>query len=134
MKFGIQLFGVLKDRRSDTMDALRSLAGLIPRPEGNEKLLQTQELFVCCHGWSGSFAAGSPYAFFGRADRPDDRFADDFRRQGADQVPVGAGNEYGHPHGSVISRLQARHCAILRTDEEKTIVLTSDAESVRRVR
>lgn len=91
MKFGIQLFGVLKDRRSDTMDALRSLAGLIPRPEGNEKLLQTQELFVCCHGWSGSFAAGSPYAFFGRADRPDDRFADDFRRQGADQVPVGAG-------------------------------------------
>lgn len=28
MKFGIQLFGVLKDRRSDTMDALRSLAGL----------------------------------------------------------------------------------------------------------
>ena len=49
-------------------------------------------------------------------------------------ISVGAGNEYGHPHGSVISRLQARHCAILRTDEEKTIVLTSDAESVRRVR
>lgn len=24
MKFGIQLFGVLKNRRSDTMDALRS--------------------------------------------------------------------------------------------------------------
>ena len=63
MKFGIQLFGILKDRRSDTMDALRSLAGLIPRTEGNEKLLQTQELFVCCHGWSGSFVAGSPYAF-----------------------------------------------------------------------
>ena len=47
-------------------------------------------------------------------------------------ISVGKGNDYGHPHSAVLSRLSALNCRILRTDEIGTVILRSDGETVTR--
>ena len=42
------------------------------------------------------------------------------------------GNKYGHPHDETLERLERIGCKILRTDEEGTIVLTTDGKTIRR--
>jgi competence protein ComEC len=44
-------------------------------------------------------------------------------------VPVGAGNSYGHPSSSTISRLQDHGAQVLRTDLDGDIVVVSDGET-----
>ncbi len=41
-------------------------------------------------------------------------------------------NKYGHPHDETLERLERIECKILRTDEEGTIVLTTDGKTIRR--
>lgn len=45
-------------------------------------------------------------------------------------VSAGANNTYGHPHPSVIARLEEAGVVVLRTDTEGTIELVSDGVSV----
>ncbi len=45
-------------------------------------------------------------------------------------ISVGKGNSYGHPTDQTLSRLSAIGAAIFRTDEEGTIVFTSDGDSL----
>lgn len=42
------------------------------------------------------------------------------------------GNNYGHPHDEALERLERVGCKILRTDEEGTIVLSTDGKTLRR--
>ena len=42
------------------------------------------------------------------------------------------GNKYGHPHAETLERLERVGCNILRTDEEGTIVLSTDGKTIRR--
>ena len=46
-------------------------------------------------------------------------------------ISAGKGNEYGHPHKVVLSRLNRLNCTVLRTDILGTIVLESDGSTVR---
>lgn len=41
-------------------------------------------------------------------------------------ISCGEGNDYGHPHREVLQRLNKRNVEIYRTDEDGTIVITSD--------
>lgn len=41
-------------------------------------------------------------------------------------------NKYGHPHDEALERLERVGCKILRTDEEGTILLSTDGKTVRR--
>lgn len=43
-------------------------------------------------------------------------------------IIVGDGNDYGHPYPEVLSRLQESGCTIYQTDEEGTIVVSTDGE------
>ena len=45
-------------------------------------------------------------------------------------IPCGLDNQYGHPHRSVIERLNAANIRILRTDLDGTVVLTTDGHSI----
>lgn len=45
-------------------------------------------------------------------------------------IPVGAGNEYGHPHFEPLSRLKDADVTIFRTDKMYTIVATSDGTDI----
>ena len=45
-------------------------------------------------------------------------------------IPVGAGNEYGHPHREPLSRLKDADVTIFRTDKMYNIVATSDGETI----
>lgn len=45
-------------------------------------------------------------------------------------VSVGVDNEYGHPSNDVLRRLDAVGARVLRTDDEGTIVLKSDGQSI----
>ena len=45
-------------------------------------------------------------------------------------ISVGTGNDYGHPSGKVIKRLQKAGCEVLRTDETGDIILKSDGLDV----
>ena len=45
-------------------------------------------------------------------------------------ISCGVGNSYGHPHDEVIERLNARDIEILRTDEDGTVVLTTDGQTL----
>jgi len=44
-------------------------------------------------------------------------------------ISVGADNPYGHPHPKTISRLQAVGAKIYRTDEQGTIIVTTDGST-----
>jgi competence protein ComEC len=43
-------------------------------------------------------------------------------------IMVGEGNDYGHPHPEALSRLQETGCTMYRTDEDGTIVISTDGE------
>ncbi|MDF2891607.1 MAG: fold metallo-hydrolase [Clostridia bacterium] len=45
-------------------------------------------------------------------------------------ISVGKDNDYGHPHAETIERLSALNLKIFRTDEQGTIVASSDGNSV----
>jgi competence protein ComEC len=41
-------------------------------------------------------------------------------------ISVGKGNDYGHPHQEVMTRLEAKNIPVYRTDENGTIIASSD--------
>ena len=45
-------------------------------------------------------------------------------------IPVGSGNEYGHPHREPLTRLKDADVTIFRTDKMYTIVATSDGQDI----
>jgi competence protein ComEC len=45
-------------------------------------------------------------------------------------ISAGLGNDYGHPHAKVLNMLRARDVKVFRTDEQGTIVATSDGHKV----
>jgi len=45
-------------------------------------------------------------------------------------IMLAAGNQFGHPHPTVLNRLKERNITVLRTDELGTIVLTTDGENI----
>lgn len=45
-------------------------------------------------------------------------------------ISCGAGNSYGHPHGSVLQALQAVGAAVERTDLSGTVTFTTDGMSL----
>ena len=45
-------------------------------------------------------------------------------------ISAGEGNKYGHPHAEVLNRLRAAGKSVFRTDEQGTIVATSDGNDI----
>ena len=45
-------------------------------------------------------------------------------------ISAGEGNKYGHPHAEVLNRLWAAGISVFRTDEQGTIVATSDGNDI----
>ena len=45
-------------------------------------------------------------------------------------ISVGTGNSYGHPHDEVINSLERRNVSIYRTNQDGTIILTSDGNNI----
>lgn len=45
-------------------------------------------------------------------------------------ISCGEGNSYGHPHAEVLNELRAEDVKVFRTDEQGTIVATSDGEKI----
>ena len=45
-------------------------------------------------------------------------------------ISVGKGNTYGHPTQSTMSKLKAKNISVYRTDENGTIVATSDGKNI----
>lgn len=45
-------------------------------------------------------------------------------------ISCGEANEYGHPHAEVMNRLRAMGVKVFRTDEQGTIIATSDGNTV----
>lgn len=45
-------------------------------------------------------------------------------------ISVGKGNDYGHPHKSTMDRLKAKGVTVYRTDENGTIVATSNGSNI----
>lgn len=45
-------------------------------------------------------------------------------------ISVGRGNDYGHPHRETLELLESRGIEILRTDEDGTVVITTDGHSL----
>ncbi len=45
-------------------------------------------------------------------------------------ISAGAGNEYGHPHKRTLDKLSSRNVATFRTDQNGTVVFTSDGSNV----
>ena len=45
-------------------------------------------------------------------------------------ISAGEGNKYGHPHAEVLNRLRAAGISVFRTDEQGTIVATSDGNNI----
>ena len=46
-------------------------------------------------------------------------------------IPVGEGNDYGHPHKKILELLEKNNINLLRTDFEGTIILESDGENIK---
>lgn len=46
-------------------------------------------------------------------------------------ISCGTGNAYGHPHEAVLNRLKSRNIEVFRTDEQGSIVATSDGNVIR---
>ena len=47
-------------------------------------------------------------------------------------IQCGSGNSYGHPHEEALQRLENIGSAVLRTDEEGSIVLITDGKTIKR--
>ena len=45
-------------------------------------------------------------------------------------ISCGEGNSYGHPHAEVMNRLRELGIQVFRTDEQGTVVATSDGSSI----
>ena len=45
-------------------------------------------------------------------------------------ISCGADNDYGHPHASTLNKLRERKVSVYRTDEQGSIVITSDGENL----
>ena len=45
-------------------------------------------------------------------------------------IPCGKDNEYGHPHIETMNRLNDRNIAVYRTDQNGTVVFTSDGKNI----
>lgn len=45
-------------------------------------------------------------------------------------ISCGMNNEYGHPHASTLNSLRQQNCKVFRTDEQGSIVATSDGKSI----
>ena len=45
-------------------------------------------------------------------------------------ISVGKGNSYGHPHKTTMDKLKAKGIKVYRTDENGTIVATSDGKNI----
>ena len=45
-------------------------------------------------------------------------------------ISVGEGNKYGHPNAETLNKLRADGVSIFRTDEQGTIVATSDGSAI----
>jgi competence protein ComEC len=45
-------------------------------------------------------------------------------------ISCGEGNDYGHPHSEVLNELRTRGIKVFRTDEQGTIVATSDGKNI----
>jgi competence protein ComEC len=45
-------------------------------------------------------------------------------------ISAGFQNSFGHPHATVLARLEARHAAILRTDEDGLVTVRSDGRNL----
>ena len=45
-------------------------------------------------------------------------------------IPVGENNQYGHPHWEVLKLLSEINAKVYRTDEDGTVVVTSDGENI----
>jgi competence protein ComEC len=45
-------------------------------------------------------------------------------------ISVGKDNEYGHPHKSTLSELEARKIKLYRTDEQGSVIFTSDGKHI----
>ena len=65
----------------------------------------------------------------GSANSSTDEFLDVVKPKYA-VIPVGKGNDYGHPAKSTIERLQSRNINVFRTDLNGTIVATSDGKNL----
>lgn len=46
-------------------------------------------------------------------------------------ISCGANNDYGHPHAEVMNRLRSMGVSIYRTDEQGTIIATSDGSTIK---
>lgn len=46
-------------------------------------------------------------------------------------IPVGEGNDYGHPHKEILELLEKNNINLLRTDFEGTIILESDGKNIK---
>ena len=46
-------------------------------------------------------------------------------------ISCGAGNDYGHPHDDLLSRLRDADVTVYRTDEQGTIICVTDGKSLR---
>lgn len=47
-------------------------------------------------------------------------------------ISCGVDNSYGHPHKETLSALNARHITVYRTDEDGSIILTSDGKNIQK--
>lgn len=45
-------------------------------------------------------------------------------------ISVGENNSYGHPHSTIIDKLNAKNIKIHRTDKEGTVIVTSDGKDI----
>ena len=45
-------------------------------------------------------------------------------------IEVGSGNPYGHPHSSLLNRLDSRGIPVYRTDQDGTFVITTDGTDI----
>lgn len=59
---------------------------------------------------------------------------DDFLEAVSPQIAViscGEDNDYGHPHDSTLSLLENFGCEVYRTDEDKTVIVGTDGETIK---
>lgn len=58
-----------------------------------------------------------------------DEFLDEVKPEYA-VVSAGADNKYGHPHSEILQEMKERNIKLYRTDEQGTIVFTSDGSNI----